>query len=99
MDRTQAKNENGKKEVEEVKVKSSASQTGKKKTTKQWPKADRKWRTKNPAPSQGQVYGPESPRQIAFIKSMLVFVYQLYLNKAILKSDGGHEVNESKVPS
>lgn len=70
-----------------------------KKTTKQWPKADRKWRTKNPAPSQGQVYGPESPRQIAFIKSMPVFVYQLYLNKAILKSDGGHEVNESKVPS
>ena len=43
--------------------------------------------------------GPEIPRQIAFIKSMPVFVYQLYLNKAILKSDGGHAVNESKVPS
>lgn len=35
-----------------------------------------------------------APHQIAFLKSLLVFVWELYRNKAILKSEGSHAVNE-----
>lgn len=52
------------------------------------PKADREWRMKKPA-----------PHQIAFLKSLLVFVYELYPNKAILKSEGSHAVNEQGAQS
>ena len=37
--------------------------------------------------------------QIAFLKSLLVFVYELYPNKAILKSEGSHAVNEQGAQS
>lgn len=34
-----------------------------------------------------------------YIKYVQAFVYELYFNKAIVKSEWGHAVNESQVPS